>query len=638
VGDSGNSSDFKSLLSKLDSLPRLGKRVLMAAWDVLVGICAIWLAYLLRLGTPELPMPLEWWHLPVAGLMVPLVFWRFGIYREITRYIGPRYVLQLAQASVALVMAFSLATLLLPEHGNGLPRTAPLVASILLFGMSLGSRSVVRALRIVSRRSRHRLAIFGASDVGAGLAAAVEHDRLSEVVAFFDDDPSLKHGTLAGVSIYPVREFDAVLESAEFDSLLVALGPKSRASCRPLLEHAASRGVRVLAVPTLSEIRDGRVSVEAMRPLAIEDLLGRVPVEPDPSLLSSNVFGKTVMVTGAGGSIGSELCRQVLALGPKALILVDNGEFNLFQIDDELDRMQRSIAPGSVRPSVHRYLASVTDAVRIDRIMAGHQPDTVYHAAAYKHVPLVEGNESEGAEVNVLGTLRVAEAAMKHRVRNFLLVSTDKAVRPTSVMGASKRMAEVVLQALQAEFGREAGTRFTMVRFGNVLGSSGSVVPIFRRQIEEGGPVTVTHPEVTRYFMSIPEAVQLMLQAGAMGSGGDVFVLDMGDPVRIADLARNMIRLSGRTVRDEENPIGGIEIVFTGLRPGEKMFEELVIGAELRHTQHPAILTAHEGFVPWSELEPRLQRLEAAVSQHDSQAVRQLLDLDSLRRGSPAPR
>jgi FlaA1/EpsC-like NDP-sugar epimerase len=306
-------------------------------------------------------------------------------------------------------------------------------------------------------------------------------------------------------------------------------------------------------------------------------------------------------------------------------VLVDNGEFNLFQIDAELSRAQRAAAPGSARPAIHRYLATVTDAVRIDQILAAHTPDTIYHAAAYKHVPLVEDNEPEGAEVNVLGTLRVAEAAMRHGVRNFVFVSTDKAVRPTSVMGASKRMAEMVLQALQAEFGAKHGIKFTMVRFGNVLGSSGSVVPIFRQQIEGGGPVTVTHPDVTRYFMSIPEAVQLILQAGAMGQGGDVFVLDMGDPVKIADLARNMIRLAGRSVRDASNPNGEIEVVFTGMRPGEKMFEELVIGAELRPTAHAAVMVAVEGFEAWGSLETRVQRLEAAVSQHDAGGVRKLL-------------
>jgi FlaA1/EpsC-like NDP-sugar epimerase len=443
--------------------------------------------------------------------------------------------------------------------------------------------------------------------------------------------------------------------------------------------------------------------------VALEDLLGREPVAPDRALLSADVTGKVVMVTGGGGSIGSELCRQIAALGPKSLVIIDHGEFNLFQIDSEMSRLVAQGAPGGARVQLVRHLASVTDAVRMDQIIAQHLPDTIYHAAAYKHVPIVEDNEAEGAEVNVLGTLRVAEAAIRHSVAKVVLVSTDKAVRPTSVMGATKRMGEMVLQALQAELdaaaaagigaGNAAGERganrggaiggasgrpvargagtdgvqqggaapdgtsssiaelleqraqrwrargrgvnedrgagaprrtvFTMVRFGNVLGSSGSVVPIFREQIARGGPVTVTHPDVTRYFMTIPEAVQLILQAGAMAHGGEVFVLDMGDPVNIADMARNMIRLAGRSVRDDEHPTGEIAIHFTGLRPGEKLYEELIIGGDVDRTTSAAIMTAREGFMPWATFEDRLQRLEAAVSQRDGAAVRAIVERDA---------
>ena len=609
----------------MDGLSRRGKQWLMVAWDAGVAVLCLWLAVVLRLGALEIPKPLPWWYLVLPAAIVPPIFWVFGLYREITRYIGPRYAWLLLQACVVATLILEATVLLAPDRGVGIPRTAPIIAGILLFGTAGGARLLVRRFLRLTVQVKHRVAIFGASDVGAGLAAAMAHDRQSAIVAFFDDSPRLSGGSLRGVRIHPSRAFDEVRERTKFDSLLVALGPRSRQACRPVLEHAAARGVRVLSVPTMAEIKDGRVNVDAMKPLAIEDLLGREPVAPNPRLLGANVTGQTVLITGAGGSIGSELCRQVLALGPKAMVLVDNGEFNLFQIDGELNELLKSRAPGSARPALHRYLASVTDAVRIDQILAEHRPDTIYHAAAYKHVPLVEDNEPEGAEVNVLGTLRVAEVAMRHGVRNFVFVSTDKAVRPTSVMGATKRLAETVLQALQAEFGAKHGIRFTMVRFGNVLGSSGSVVPIFRQQIERGGPVTVTHPDVTRYFMSIPEAVQLILQAGAMGKGGDVFVLDMGEPVKIADLARNMIRLAGRTVRDEQNTKGEIEVVFTGLRPGEKMFEELVIGAELRPTAHPAVMVAVEGHEAWPSLETRLQRLEAAVSQHDGAGVRRLV-------------
>jgi FlaA1/EpsC-like NDP-sugar epimerase len=610
---------------------------MMVGWDAACAAVALWAGFVLRLGDLSLPSAVHWWYLLVPAIVVPPVFWFCGLYREITRYIGPRYVWLLLQACTATTILLEVLILLAPMRGDGIPRTGPVIAGILLFGAAGGARLMVRRFFRLQHGIQHRVAIFGASDAGAGLASAMAHDPASLIVAFFDDSPALAGSSLRGVRVHSTRMFDQVLAQSRFDSLLVALGPKSRVACRNLLEYATSRGVQVLSVPTMAEIKDGRVNVDALKPLTIEDLLGRIPVEPDPSLLAANVTGKTVLVTGAGGSIGSELCRQVLALDPKALVLVDNGEFNLFQIDSELSRAPRAAAPGSMRPAIHRYLATVTDAVRIDQILTAHKPDTIYHAAAYKHVPLVEDNEPEGAEVNVLGTLRVAEAAMRHGVRNFVFVSTDKAVRPTSVMGASKRMAEMVLQALQAEFGAKHGIKFTMVRFGNVLGSSGSVVPIFRQQIERGGPVTVTHPDVTRYFMSIPEAVQLILQAGAMGQGGEVFVLDMGEPVRIADLARNMIRLAGRTVRDASNPAGEIEVVFTGMRPGEKMFEELVIGADLRPTAHAAVMVAVEGFEAWESLEARVQRLEAAASQHDASTVRSLVaDVPGPR--SPAAR
>jgi FlaA1/EpsC-like NDP-sugar epimerase len=632
-----NDRDFTlRALQSVDGLSRRGKQALMALWDLCAGFACIWAAFSLRLGTIDPSQHVQWTDLVVPALLVPPTFWAMGLYREITRYIGTQYVWRLVQACVLAGILLEAALFLSPDRYADVPWRSPVMAALLLWGASGGARLLVRYALRQRMAVQHRVAILGASDVGAGLGAALAHDRLSQLVAYFDDAPTLRGGSLRGVRIHPTASFDAVLKRERFDSLLVALGPASRSKRRELLELAAASGVRVLSVPTLAEIKDGRVSVSSLRPLSIEDLLGRPPVTPIPELLGADVVGKKVLVTGAGGSIGSELCRQVLALGPKSLILVDNGEFNLFEIDRQLHEQLSAHAPGSVRPMHRRYLASVTDAVRIDQILAEHRPDTIYHAAAYKHVPLVEDNEAEGAEVNVLGTLRVAEAAMRHGVTSFVLVSTDKAVRPTSVMGGTKRMAEAVLQALQAEYGTRHATRFTMVRFGNVLGSSGSVVPIFRRQIEHGGPVTVTHPDVTRYFMSIPEAVQLILQAGAMGKGGDVFVLDMGDPVRIADLARNMIRLAGRTVRDAQHPAGDVEIAFTGLRPGEKMFEELVIGDGIEKTCHPGVLRASEGFPPWKELEPMLQRLEAAVSQHDAAQVRQLVATVSAVQASPS--
>jgi FlaA1/EpsC-like NDP-sugar epimerase len=595
------------------------------ASDAAILAVAVAGAYLLRLDHLKWLWPQGAAAIAGMALVGPVVFRFAGLYREITRYIGPRNPWLLAKGSFLAALLFALALFLSFERGAGVPRTSVPIAAMLLFGGAGTLRLVVRHALHSAASNQRRIAIYGGGDVGAGLISALGHDRASTVVAIFDDNPALVGRSIRGVRVCPTDGMETVIAAQRVDALLVALAPSARAKRRSVLERAARTGVRVLAVPTLSEIDDGRVRVDQLRPIAIEDLLGRVSQPPDMRLLATNVAGKTVLVTGAGGSIGSELCRQVLALSPRALILVDNSEFNLFQIDAELSRQLQRAAPGSSRTALYRHLATVTDAVRMDQILGLHRPETIYHAAAYKHVPIVEDNEPEGAEVNVLGTYRVAEAALRHGVHDFVLVSTDKAVRPTSVMGATKRMAEVVLQSLQAEYGASRNARFTMVRFGNVLASSGSVVPIFEKQIAQGGPVTVTHPDVTRYFMTIPEAVQLILQAGALGEGGEVFVLDMGEPVRIDDLARNMIRLSGRSIRDASNPSGDIEIVYTGLRPGEKMFEELVIGAQLIPTAHPAILRAREGFDAWKRVEHLLQQLEAAVSQHDPKAVRALL-------------
>ncbi len=608
----------------IDALPRMAKQCAMGLWDAAVAAAAVVASVALRLESLDPFAQLTIWHVALFAMIVPPVFRWCGLYREITRYIGPRYAWLLAQGTIVASALFALALFVSAERGAGMPRSAIPIAAMMLFGGAGAMRLVVRHVLNNAATKPRRVAIYGAGDVGAGLVAALGQDRASHVVALLDDNPVLAGRTIRGVRVYETESFERVFSELGVESLLVALAPSARERRRSVLERAAAAGVRVLSVPTIAEIAEGRVRVDQLRAIAIEDLLGRQTVPPDANLLAKNVRGKCVLVTGAGGSIGSELCRQVLALGPRELVLVDNSEFNLFQIDAELARLAQLAAPGSARPVIRRCLASVTDAVRIDQILARYRPETIYHAAAYKHVPIVEDNEPEGAEVNVLGTFRVAEAALRHGVRDFVLVSTDKAVRPTSVMGATKRLAEIVLQSMQQEFGNGA-LRFTMVRFGNVLASSGSVVPIFERQIAQGGPVTVTHPEVTRYFMTIPEAVQLILQAGALGEGGEVFVLDMGEPVRIDDLARNMIRLAGRTVRDASRPDGDIEVVYTGLRPGEKMFEELVIGADLEPTSHPAILRAREGFDRWEFVERQLSRLEAVVSQHDAKGVRAVL-------------
>jgi len=411
--------------------------------------------------------------------------------------------------------------------------------------------------------------------------------------------------------------------------VLLAMPSLSRRRRNEILSQVRSARVAVRTLPSVNDLAQGKVSISDLRELDIDDLLGREPVAPNHILLAKNIVGKVVLVTGAGGSIGSELCRQILAVSPAKLLLIEQSEFALYGIHQELEEKLAAL-DGATPPVLVPLLASVQDDDRMREIMSTWHPDTVYHAAAYKHVPLVEHNPAAGIKNNVLGTLRTAQAAAENGVTDFVLISTDKAVRPTNVMGASKRLAEMALQALAANQagtsgGISGGTKFSMVRFGNVLGSSGSVVPKFRQQIRDGGPITLTHPEVTRYFMTIPEAAQLVIQAGAMAKGGDVFVLDMGQPVKIIDLARRMVELSGMTVKDEQNPEGDIEIAVTGLRPGEKLYEELLIGDNPKQTVHPRIMKAHEEFIPWAEFEARLTALEIALNVNDVGVIRLMM-------------
>jgi FlaA1/EpsC-like NDP-sugar epimerase len=612
-------------------LPRRAKQLIAVAVDFAIFAGAIWGAVALRLDTvfPESIADKLLRIMLVAGAVGVACAWGCGLYREITRYIGLRF-------AVRVAAAVTLATLLvgfewfMSDRGEGLPRTALInFWLITLIGVG-GARAVARTLlRFAMPAKASRVVIYGAGDVGAGLVALLAQDQRSTVVAFVDDNRSRVGSMIRSVPVHSSENLDQVVRSLRADTLLLALPEHARRRRREVFNQISAMGVRVMLVPTLTEIADGTARVDSIRPVKIEDLLGRAPVEPRTELLSRNTSSANVLITGAGGSIGSELARQVLQQGPRKLVLLDNGEFNLYTVEEEL---RRTVGPSS-GPQIVSVMASVTDEVRMEQVIREHRIDTLYHAAAYKHVPLVEANEVEGVQVNAIGTLRTAQAAIRCGVASFVLVSTDKAVRPTSVMGASKRLAEKVLQALSDSQRTPAGgssgvrrtTRFTMVRFGNVLGSSGSVVPQFTEQIRRGGPVTVTHAEMTRYFMTIPEASSLVIQAGAMGSGGDVFVLDMGEPVRIVDLARSMIRLTGFTERTAEHPHGDIEILFTGLRPGEKLFEELLIGKDCQPTDHPGILRANEEFMPWEQLERILARFEAAIDRHDVLEVRGLL-------------
>ena len=623
------------MISSIDRLPRRGKQIFALFADAFVLGLSMWAALAIRLESfwPDLNghslIKLSLWAIAIG---LPCCY-GFGLYREVTRYVGIRFAVRVGYAvtTIALLVAFFE---FMNERANGLPRSAILIFWMLsILGIG-GARAVARyMIRSASQRLCSRTLVYGAGDVGAGLVSMLTQDQRTKIVGFIDDDPKRVGTQIRSFPVYSAENIRKVVSDSRADTVLLALPESSRRRRREIFQELTAIGLRVMLVPTLKEIAEGTAQTDAVRMMKIEDLLGRPSVEPVTELLSRNISGANVLVTGAGGSIGSEIARQVLLLGPRRLVLLDNCEFNLYTIENEL-RLLVGITSGL---QIIAVLGSVLDSVRLERVMSENSIDTVYHAAAYKHVPMVEANEIEGVSVNVLGTLRAAQAARNTGVASFVLISTDKAVRPTSVMGASKRLAEKCLQALADSGVRfhsviskdrpapKRQTRFNMVRFGNVLGSSGSVVPYFTEQIRRGGPVTLTHIDITRYFMTIPEASSLVIQAGAMGNGGDVFVLDMGEPIRIVDLARTMIRLAGYTEKSVDHPNGDIEIKVTGLRPGEKLYEELLIGENCGPTEHTAIMQARENFIPWEELEPSLDGLEAAIDQHDVVRVRSLL-------------
>ena len=619
----------------LSRLPRRGKQSVALIVDAVCLAVAMWIALAARLESwwPEVSGHSLLWLCASATIIGIPCCYIAGLYREVTRYVGLRFAVHVGYAVTAAVVILAFVALM-TDRAEGLPRSAIVgfwMAALLGIG---GSRAVARYLiRWSSERNCARMIVYGAGDVGAGLVSMLAQDQRSTIVAFVDDDESRVGSEVRSLRVYAASDIRKVVRTLRVDTILLALPESSRRRRREIFQELTALGLRVMLVPTLNEIAEGTARTDAVRVMKIEDLLGRNPVEPKTALLARNIGGANVLVTGAGGSIGSEISRQVLLQGPRRLVILDNCEFNLYTIENELRRLV-GIASGV---QITAVLGSVLDHVRLEAVIKENQIETIYHAAAYKHVPIVEANEIEGVAVNVIGTLRVAQAAELLGVKSFVLISTDKAVRPTSVMGASKRLAEKCLQAMAAHsLGRTnrsqplpkstRPTRFVIVRFGNVLASSGSVVPLFTEQIRRGGPVTVTHPEITRYFMTIPEASSLVIQAGAMGEGGEVFVLDMGEPVKIVDLAKNMIRLAGYREKSEAHPDGDIEILTTGLRPGEKLYEELLIGDNCAATEHPAIMQARERFIPWAELEPSLARLEAALDQHDVPEVRSILE------------
>ncbi len=590
------------MLEWLLSLPRYIKRLISVLSDVVFLSFSMLVAIWVTQTDPQASLA------QAAGLFllsVPITiiaFTKLGLYRAVIRYIGQHalgaVLAGIISNAMLLAMLFQLAGI--SDKGNLI-----FVYAIMALVTSGGLRLAARMM-LFQRHNGHkeRVLIYGAGSSGRQLAQALLNGEQFHPVAFVDDDLTLQRSTILGIHVGSPSQIAAIIKSKNISRILLALPSASRARRREVLESLGTMPIPVQTVPGMSDIVDGSMRIDELQDVKIEDLLGRDPVAPKLKLMHANIKDKVVMVTGAGGSIGSELCRQIVQYEPKVLVLFELSEFGLYSIEQELRAL---IKDEQLEVLLQPILGNVQKQARVQAVMEKFGVQTVYHAAAYKHVPLVEYNVVEGVINNVFGTWRAAEAAVAAGVETFVLISTDKAVRPTNIMGASKRLAELVLQGLAI---RQNRTRFCMVRFGNVLGSSGSVVPLFREQIRNGGPITVTHPEIIRYFMTIPEAAQLVIQAGAMGKGGDVFVLDMGEPVRIADLARRMVHLMGLEIKDSQHPDGDIEICFSGLRPGEKLYEELLIGENVRQTAHPRIMAANEVSLNWKDMAELLRQLE----------------------------
>ena len=609
------------------ALPRPLKRVLALLVDAALALASVWLALYLRFGLEGVvAVPTDGRPYALAVLIALPIFVRMGLYRAIFRYTSAHAVWVISKACLLYGLLYGAILVLWPLQGT--PRSVGIIQPLLFFIAVLATRTAVAfwlggSYRELWPDSQVRKAlIFGAGSAGRQSAAGFANNRQYRIVGFVDDNPKLQGLEIAGIPVYGRAALPQVLEKTGAQDMLLAISSVSRGQKREILDFLRTLRVRVQVLPGLSDLADGKVQVQEFRDVDVDDLLGREAVAPQAALLQQSIGAQVVAVTGAGGSIGSELARQILDAQPRSLLLIERSEFALYSIHQELQK--RAQAQG-LSVQLLPLLACVQDAAQMQRIFSTWRPSTVYHAAAYKHVPMVELNVAQGVQNNVLGTLHTALAAQQAGVRHFVLISTDKAVRPTNIMGASKRVAELVLQALQGQTTDDSGICFSMVRFGNVLGSSGSVIPLFRQQIREGEAITLTHQDVTRYFMSIPEAAQLVMQAGAMATGGEVFVLDMGESVRIYDLAQRLIELSGLRVKNSAQSDGDIEIRITGLRPGEKLYEELLIGDNPQPTTHPRIMKAHEALLAWPALQPRLTQLQAAMAQQDVPAISTLL-------------
>jgi len=596
------------MLNYLLNAPRPTKRLITLLYDALIIPLAIYSALALRHGellisiTPQITTTILTTTFITLG-----IFTRTGLYRAVIRYMA-------SKAFSTLAMGITLSALVLATSSfitqANLPRSSIIIywftAFSLLGGPRLFIRNIVNQLNNVKKEA---VLVYGAGNQGIALTSALNSSDQYRAVAFLDDNKKKQKTLIQGLKVHSPNNITALTERHNIKKVLLALGNANSFQRKQLIERISNTKLEILTTPAVQDIISGKAKIEEIKEIEIEDLLGRDCVTPDQTLLSSNIQEKVVLVTGAGGSIGSELCRQIIKLKPEKLILLELNEFSLYTIEQELNAYCQA---KKLNITIVSILGSVQKQNRLTTIFKTFNVETIYHAAAYKHVPMVEHNVVEGVRNNVFGTWYCAEAAISAEVKHFVLISTDKAVRPTNVMGTSKRLAELVLQALAQ---RQSNTRFCMVRFGNVLGSSGSVVPLFHKQIKHGGPITVTHPDIIRYFMTIPEAAMLVIQAGSMGKGGDVFVLDMGEPVKITALAQKMIRLSGLTEKTESEPNGDIEIQFSGLRPGEKLYEELLIGENVEGTTHKRIMTASEVHLSWPETHNLLNHLDKAC--HD---------------------
>lgn len=611
-----------AIIDAFFSIPRPYKRVISVCIDLVFIQIAFWGAFWTRLGEFDQTHNIVYWYL-VSFLSVITItcFIRIGFYRAILRYLSVHAIFTLAIGSLVSSVVFVLATYF---FGIWVPRTVAIIYLAYLFILTGGARLSIRVFFAqLEMKRKPNVIVYGAGVAGRQLVNLLRQgDELNPVV-YIDDNYKLQRSVLQGLTVYKREQLSRLVAKFDVKQVLLAMPSATRSQRKAIVTALVDLPVEVLSIPNLDAIVHDNVSLDQLHDVPIEDLLGRESVLPNEHLMEANIKHKVVMVTGAGGSIGSELCRQIVLHQPQTLLLFELSEFALYTIEKELSEY---IAKRGLDVELIPLLGSVQRINRLETIMTAFKVDTIYHAAAYKHVPMVEYNVVEGVRNNVFGTFYTAQAAINSGVSSFVLISTDKAVRPTNVMGTTKRMAELGLQALaEQEALKVGGTRFCMVRFGNVLGSSGSVIPLFKRQIKEGGPITITHPDIIRYFMTIPEAAQLVIQAGAMGKGGDVFVLDMGKPVKIVNLAENLVKLSGLEVKSEQNPYGDIEFKYTGLRPGEKLYEELLIGDNVNETEHSRIMTANERFLPLVEYQQILDQLDSACHDFEHEKIRQIL-------------